>query len=60
MPRTGVGWELGSKRNLFASPSDGVGIPVDAYLSPDLMQAPVETLLPFLLKLPKAARPAAP
>lgn len=60
MPRTGVGWELGSKRNLFASPSDGVGIPVDAYLSPDLMQAPVETLLPFLLKLPKATKIAAP
>ena len=56
MPRTGVGWGLGSKRNLFASPSDGVGIAVDAYLSPELMQAPVETLLPLLVKLPKTTR----
>ncbi len=61
MPRTGIGWQLGSKRNLFASPSDGVGIAVDAYLSPDLVQAPVETLLPYLLKLPKpGAKPAEP
>jgi hypothetical protein len=53
MPRTGVGWELGSKRNIFAAPSDGVGIAVDAYLSPDLLEAPVETLLPYLVKLPR-------
>jgi hypothetical protein len=61
MPRTGIGWQLGSKRNLFVYPSDGVGIAVDAYLSPDLVEAPVETLLPYLLKLPKpGAKPAVP
>jgi hypothetical protein len=53
MPRTGVLWELGSKRNYYTEPRDGVGIPVDVYLDDDLVEAPVEALVPLLEKLPK-------
>jgi hypothetical protein len=53
MPRTGVFWHLGSKRNYFEAPRDGVGFPVDVILDGDLLEAPVEELLPLLKKLPK-------
>lgn len=56
MPRTGVVWQLASKRNYYPEPRDGVGFPVDAYLGEDLIGAPVEALVPILEKLPRAAK----
>jgi hypothetical protein len=53
MPRTGVGWNLASKRNYYTSPRDGVGIPIDVYLDAELLGAKVEDLVPLLAKLPK-------
>jgi len=44
MPRTGVAWQLASKRKYYAEPRDGVGLPVDVYLDADLVEAPVETM----------------
>ena len=53
MPRTRIIWTLATKRNYYPSPRDGVGHPVDVYLAPELMAAPVEDLLPLLKRLPK-------
>ncbi len=53
MPRTGLQWNLASKRNYFESPRDGVGFPVDVALDSELLGAPVEELLPLLEALPK-------
>jgi hypothetical protein len=50
MPRTGIGWQLGSKRNYFPEPREGVGHPVDIYLDESLIGAPVEEILPRLMK----------
>ena len=48
MPRTGVLWQLGSKRNYYPEPRDGVGLAVDFVLDAELADAPIETLLPLL------------
>jgi hypothetical protein len=53
MPRTGVVWQLASKRNYYPTPHDGVGLPVDYYLSDELIGAPVEALIPVLETIPK-------
>ena len=53
MPRTGIFWHLGSKRNYFEAPRDGVGFPVDVVLDGDLLEAPVEELVPLLRALPR-------
>ncbi len=54
MARTGIVWQMGSKQNHFDAPHDGVGIPVDVYLSPELLSAPAEELVPRLQKLPRS------
>jgi hypothetical protein len=56
MPRTGVLWELASKRSYYTEPHDGVGVPVDVYLDEDLIGAPVEQIAPLLEKLPRDYR----
>jgi hypothetical protein len=56
MPRTGVMWQLASKRNYYDTPTDGVGHPVDLYLPPELVDAKVEDLLPLLEALPAKPR----
>jgi len=57
MPRTGIVWGLASKRNYYPEPCEGVGLAPTYYLAPELVDAPVEKLLPLLLALPAAARP---
>ena len=58
LPRTLVRMYFATKRNYFTSPVEAVGMPVDVYLPPQLMQKPVEDLIPLLKKLP--ASPASP
>ena len=53
MPRTGILWELGSKRNYYTEPRDGVGIPVDVYLDDDLVEAPIRGARPLAREGPK-------
>ena len=52
MPRTGIVWNMASKRNFYPSPRDGVGLPVALYLAPEVLEEPVEELLPLLLHAP--------
>jgi hypothetical protein len=52
MPRTGIVWGMASKRNYYPGPREAVGLPVPIYLPPDLLEKPVEELLPLLEALP--------
>jgi hypothetical protein len=56
MPRTGIGWQLASKRNYYEAPRDGVGQPVAVYLDANRMDAPVDALVPLLERIPKEKR----
>ena len=42
LPRTGLFWEMPTKRFYYPEPREAVGIPVDAYLED--ADAPIETL----------------
>jgi hypothetical protein len=52
LPRTQLVSQFATKRNYFATPIEAVGTPADVYLPPELMQKPVEELIPLLRKLP--------
>lgn len=52
LPRTGLQFNVPTKRNWFSSPMEAVGIPNDVYLSNP--EAPVDALLPRLSELRKA------
>jgi hypothetical protein len=52
LPRTHLVLFFATKRNYFTAPAEAVGVPVDVYLPPPLVAAPVEELLPLLKKLP--------
>jgi hypothetical protein len=52
LPRTGLQFNVPTKRNWFSSPMEAVGIPNDLYLSDP--EAPVDALLPRLSELRKA------
>ena len=55
LPRTGIRWSLATKRKLYETPMESVGIPVDAYL-PDVA-ASIEQLLPLLDTWPADEKP---
>ena len=48
MPRTGIGWWMASKRNYYEQPHEAVGLPVDAYLAPELLGKPADELVKVL------------
>ena len=48
LPHTGVSWKFATKRNYYRTPVEGVGLPVDYYLSPEEQELSVEALLPTL------------
>jgi hypothetical protein len=52
LPRTGVPFNVPTKRNWFNTPMEAVGIPNDVYLADP--EAPVEALLPRLAALRRA------
>jgi hypothetical protein len=52
LPRTGVRFNVPTKRNWFSTPMEAVGIPNDVYLADP--EAPVDALLPRLSELRKA------
>jgi hypothetical protein len=51
LPRTLLVVHFATKRNYFHTPREAVGTPPDVYLPPDLLQKPVEELIPLLKKL---------
>jgi hypothetical protein len=56
LPRTHVLVVFATKRNYFSTPLEAVGMPADLYLPPELMEKPVEELLPLLKKVPVGGR----
>jgi hypothetical protein len=53
MPRTGIAWGMATKRNYYDGPRETVGLPVPVYLAPELLEKPVDDLLPLLESLPR-------
>jgi hypothetical protein len=53
LPRTHLVFFFSTKRNHFTTPVEAVGLPVDVYLPPALIGAPVEQLIPLLRPLPR-------
>lgn len=56
LPRTGLVIELPTKRFYPAERIEGVGLPVDVYLPPELMKRPARALLPILRQLPERGK----
>ena len=52
LPHTGLVFLVPIKRSYYDPPAEGVGLAVDYYLDPSLMQEPAEALLPLLDQLP--------
>jgi len=53
LPRTRLVFQFATKRNYFPTPTEGLGVPVDVYLAPELMSKPAEELIPLLKTLPR-------